>query len=97
MRRWRSPKRRSLRAYWLPAPRKQREFAGASRISFLSRPRTRSLARQQVTIGIGEDHVAHGLVIFDVPGATAEVAVERLGNRSLKLLARHRRLRQALK
>src|SRR5207302_2020864 len=34
----------------------------------------------QVALRIGKNHVAHGLVIFDVAGAAAEVAIERLSN-----------------
>src|SRR5262245_62473924 len=36
------------------------------------------------------------MVIFDVTGATAQMAVERLGNRLLEICSRHRLLRQTL-
>src|SRR5262249_39569302 len=45
---------------------------------------------------IGENHVAHGLMIFDVAGAAAEVTVERLGDGFLKLGARNAFLFQPL-
>ena len=52
--------------------------------------------RDEIACRIGQDHVAHGLVIFDVAGAAAQVAVERLGNGLLEIGARHRLLRQTL-
>src|SRR6476661_3061542 len=59
-------------------------------------PRVRSLVRHQIAFGIREDHVTYRLVILDVAGATAEVAIERLGNRSFEIGARHRLLRETL-
>ena len=50
----------------------------------------------EIACGIGQDHVTHGLVIFDVAGAAAQVAVERLGDGLLEIGARHTLLRQAL-
>ena len=50
----------------------------------------------EIAFGVGQDHVAHGLVIFDVAGAAAEVAVERLGDQAFEAVARHRRFRQPL-
>jgi hypothetical protein len=52
--------------------------------------------REEIASRIGQDHVAHGLVIPDVAGATAQVTVERLGNRLLEIWSRHRLLRQTL-
>ena len=52
--------------------------------------------RDEIASRIGQDHVTHRLVIFDVAGATAQVAVERLGNGLLEIRARHRLLRQTL-
>ena len=43
-------------------------------------PPARSLVRREIAFGIGQDHIAHGLVIFDVAGAAADMAVERLGD-----------------
>jgi hypothetical protein len=45
-------------------------------------------ALDQVALRVGENYVAHRLAIFDVTGAAAEMAVERLGNGFLKLGAR---------
>src|SRR6267142_7061511 len=59
-------------------------------------PRARSLVRHQVAFGIREDHVMHGLMVLDIAGATAEVAIEGLGNRFFEIGARHRLLRQTL-
>src|SRR5271156_4037412 len=39
---------------------------------------------------VGENYIAHGLVIFDVTGASAKVTVERLGNGRLEIVARDR-------
>ena len=49
----------------------------------------------EIAVRIGEDHVAHRLVIFDVAGAAAEMAVERLGDRLVEVGPRHRRLAPA--
>src|ERR1700722_3671361 len=49
----------------------------------------------QVALRIGQDHVADGLVIFDVAGATAQMAVERFENGFLELATRHRLQSQA--
>jgi DNA-binding transcriptional LysR family regulator len=37
------------------------------------------------TAGVSQDDVAHGLVIFDVAGAAAQVSVERRGNSLLEI------------
>jgi len=50
----------------------------------------------QIALGIGEDHVADRLVIFDVAGAAADVSVERLSNRLFERGTRHRFFRQTL-
>src|SRR6266436_2880953 len=57
----------------------------------------RDHALQEVAIRIGQDHVPHGLMIFDVAGATADMAVERLSDGFLKLGTCHRLFRQTLK
>src|SRR6185436_6324855 len=59
-------------------------------------PRASSLARREIAFGIGQDHITHGLVVFDVSGTAADVAVERLGDGSLKFGTLHRRPRQTL-
>jgi len=43
----------------------------------------------QIAAGIRQYHGAHGLVIFDVTGAAAQMTVERFGNRFLKIGARN--------
>ena len=53
-------------------------------------------AASEIAHRIGQDHVPHGLVVFDVASAAAEVAVQRLGDGLLEIGARDRRLRQAL-
>src|SRR5437588_13131111 len=53
-----------------------------------------SSLRRKITLRIGEDHIAHRLMIFDVARATAEMAVQRLGDGFLKLGARHALSRQ---
>jgi len=45
---------------------------------------------------IGQNHLAHRLVIFDVTGAAAEMTVERLGNGLFKICAGHAFSRQPL-
>src|SRR5260370_4386746 len=50
----------------------------------------------QITFRIGENHVTHGLVVFDVAGTAADVPVERLRDRVLKLGTRHLLFRQPL-
>src|SRR5271170_6143321 len=53
-------------------------------------------AASEVARRIGQDHVAHRLVVFDVAGAAAEVAVQRQGDSLLEIRPRDRRLRQSL-
>src|SRR5215510_990821 len=60
-----------------------------------SRPELRSTPRE-ITSWIGQNHVAHGLVIFDVAGAAAQVSVECLGNGLLEFGPRHRIALQTL-
>src|SRR5437763_16929614 len=50
----------------------------------------------QVALRIGENDVAHGLVIFDVVGAAAKVAIERPSNGFFEIGARDRLFRQPL-
>ena len=45
---------------------------------------------------IGKNYVAHSLVIFDITGAAAKVAVERFSYGPLELEARHRPFRKLL-
>src|SRR4051812_30379644 len=59
-------------------------------------PRAGSLVRYEIAFGVRQDHVAHGLMIFDIAGATAEVSVERFGDGLLELDACDRCLRQTL-
>lgn len=49
----------------------------------------------EVALRIRKNHVAHGLVIFDVAGAAAKMTIERIEDRFLDIGARHGRLRQA--
>src|SRR6516165_1642422 len=62
---------------------------GGGQSSRWSRPEMRSSPRE-ITSWIGQNHGAHGLVIFDVAGAAAQVPVERLGNGLFEFGPRHR-------
>jgi hypothetical protein len=68
-----------------------RELCRDSQYNLLPQFKCRAalLSLDQVTLRIGKNHIAHRLMIFDVAGATAEMAVERLGNGILKIGARH--------
>src|SRR5262249_49856286 len=55
-----------------------------------------SLGPREITSWIGLNHGAHGLVIFDVAAAAAQVSVERLGNGLLEVIPRHRIALQTL-
>jgi len=62
-------------------------IAGGGQLPRCSRA---SFARPvRIAVWIGQNHVAHGLVIFDVAGATAQVSVERLGDGLLEVGPRH--------
>src|SRR5690349_16198591 len=63
---------------------------------FMARSPGRSLVRCEIAFGIRQDHIPHGLVVFDVAGAAAEVTVERFGDGAFEIGALHRRLGQAL-
>ena len=51
-------------------------------------------ALDKVALRIGQDHVAHRLVIFHIAGAAAEVAIKRLGDGLLEIGTQHAFLRQ---
>src|SRR6476646_5189434 len=51
---------------------------------------TAACPSDQIAPGIGEDHGAHGLVVFHVPGATAQVPVESLEDGPVEICARDR-------
>src|SRR5262249_62348634 len=70
-------------------------IAGRRPIITLSRPELR-LTPREITSWIGQNHVAYGLVIFDVAGTAAQVSVERLGNGLLEFGPRHRIALQTL-
>src|ERR1700730_5843287 len=53
-------------------------------------------APYEIAMRIGENYVAHSLVIFDITGAAAKMAVERFSDGPLELGARHRPFRQTL-
>ena len=59
-------------------------------------PAFRDHALGQIASRIRQDHGAHGLVVFDVTGAAAQVAVERLGDGLIEVGPRDRLLRQTL-
>src|SRR6185295_790640 len=81
-------------------PQPKRGSGSAIRISSSIASRSRvalgAPALDQVALRVGKNDVAHGLVIFDVPGAAAQMAVERLGNGVFEIAARHRLFRQSL-
>src|SRR5262249_52740544 len=52
------------------------------------------LGRREIASRISKNHGTHRLVIFDVTGATAQMAIERLGDSLLEIRSRHRLLRQ---
>ena len=58
-------------------------------------PRGPITVLHEIASGIREDHVAHRLVVFDIAGAAAEMAIERFGDGLLQLVTRHRRLSPA--
>ena len=60
----------------------------------ISRLGNRIVLLTQIAIGIGENNVTHRLVVFDVAGATAEVAVESLSDRGVECGALDRCFRQ---
>src|SRR4051812_3492580 len=70
----------------------------------VSRPKLAKARRMLLTISgrdeiasrVGQDHVAHRLVIFNVAGATAQMAVKRLDNGLLEVGTRHGIFCQAL-
>ena len=53
-------------------------------------------ALDQVALRVGDDHGAHRLVIFDVAGTAAEMAVECLRDGLFEMGARHGLFRQTL-
>src|SRR5262245_25765660 len=55
-----------------------------------------SLSPREIASRIGENHGAHGFVILDVTGTTAEMTVERLGDGFLEVGPRDRLLRPTL-
>src|SRR5450432_1423983 len=77
-----------------PAPPPAPASEPASRISSSPYPRGRSLDGRKIALGISEDHIPHRLVIFDVAGTAAEVAVERVSDGGLQFRALDRLFRQ---
>src|SRR5215216_3887637 len=63
---------------------------------FMPRSPGRSLVRCEIAFGIRQDHIPHGLVVFDVTGAAAEMAIERFGDGVFEISALHGRLGQTL-
>src|SRR5829696_1733131 len=63
---------------------------------FMPRSPARSLAGCEIAFGIRQDHIPHGLVVFDVAGAAADMAIERFSDGVFEIGALHGRLGQAL-
>src|ERR1700736_6639796 len=79
-----------------PAPLPTPGSETASRISSSLYLGARSIVGREIAFRIGQDHVPHRLMIFDVAGTAAEMAVERVGDGFLQLRALDRLFRQAL-
>src|ERR1700733_1647805 len=58
--------------------------------------RHQKIVLAQIALWIGQNHVAHSLVIFDIAGAAAEMAVKSFQDRLVEVGAWHLRFRQAL-
>src|ERR1700676_2841771 len=66
----------------------------ASRISSSLYLGARSLVGREIAFRIGQDHVPHRLVMFDVAGTAAQMAVERVGDGFFQFRTLDRCLRQ---
>src|SRR6187431_1955694 len=63
---------------------------------FMPRSPARSLVRCEIAFGIRQDHIPHRLMVFEVAGAAADMAIERFSDGVFEISALHGRLGQTL-